>query len=84
MMSPATCNADLMKITTDKWDDLIPTGLKYDRYTSDGLDALENWLKEMQIFVISKRIQLEEMEAFEKEYDARMKNLPEHLKKAAE
>ena len=66
-MSPATCNADLMKITTDKWDALIPKGLKYDSYTSDGLDALENWLKEMQSFVLIKRMQLEEMEEFEKE-----------------
>jgi len=83
-MSPATCNADLMKITTDKWDALIPTGLKYDRYTSDGLDVLENWLKEMQSYVTIKRMHLEEMEEFEKEYDVRINNSPEHLKKAAE
>ena len=83
-MSPATCNADLMKITTDKWEASIPTGLKYDRYTSDGLDALQNWLEQMQSFIQVKRKQLEEKEAFEKDYDDRIKNVPDYLKKVAE
>ena len=58
--------------------------MKYDRYTSDGLDALQNWLEQMQSFIKVKRKQLEEKEAFEKDYDDRIKNVPDYLKKVAE
>ncbi len=58
-MSPATCNADFMKRFLTKWDSEIPIGLRYDRYTSDGLDAFENWLKQKLEFVNSKRSDLE-------------------------
>jgi hypothetical protein len=38
----------------------------------------------MQSFIKVKRKQLEEKEAFEKDYDDRIKNVPDYLKKVAE
>jgi len=83
-MSPATCNAELMKNTLDKWDQLIPLGLQYDRYTSDGLDVLEHWLNEKHAFLQMKRIQLAELIAREAEFDERVANSLAHIKDIAD